>query len=150
MWPVLFRLCFVIVSTLLHMVHIKTFEEFSGVDRSIAGGKGASLCTLTARGIPVPPGFVVLAAAFDRFLEETDVNVEIDATLAAVNHHEIHTVEHASAKIQSLILGAAMPEDIAGEVQASFKKLGAPFVAVRSSATAEDSANAAWAGQLGT
>ena len=43
-----------------------------------------------------------------------------------------------------------MPNDIAQEVGAAFKKLDADFVAVRSSATAEDSAAAAWAGQLDT
>jgi len=58
------------------------------------------------------------------------------------------TVENASAKIQALILNAKMPDDIATTVQDFYKKLDAQFVAVRSSATAEDSASAAWAGQL--
>jgi len=60
----------------------------------------------------------------------------------------MHTVENASEKIQSVIKGVKMPQDIADDVLKNFDKLGAEFVAVRSSATAEDSADAAWAGQL--
>ncbi|OGI92087.1 hypothetical protein A3A09_02170 [Candidatus Nomurabacteria bacterium RIFCSPLOWO2_01_FULL_42_20] len=127
---------------------IREFSKLSKHDAAIAGGKGASLGEMTQAGIPVPPGFVVLTSAFDRFLEETDLNVEIDSILDQVNHKEIHTVEHASQKIQALIIGAAMPKDIKTIILSSFKNLGAEYVAVRSSASAEDSASAAWAGQL--
>jgi len=61
---------------------------------------------------------------------------------------EIHTVENASKKIKALILGMKMPKNIAEEIQKFFRKLNIKYVAVRSSATAEDSASAAWAGQL--
>lgn len=130
------------------MILIKDFKNISKTDAAIAGGKGASLGEMTQAGIPVPPGFVILADAFDKFLEETDLNVEIDSILHSVNHKEIHTVEDASEKIHALILGAEIPKDIAKEIQKFFKTLGAKYVAVRSSATAEDSASAAWAGQL--
>lgn len=131
------------------MAHwVKPFSELSKDDASIAGGKGASLGEMTQAGIPVPPGFVVLSNAFERFLEETDLNVEIDAVLDSVNLKEMQTIENASEKIQALILGAKMPEDIASEIELDFKKLDAQYVAVRSSATAEDSVSAAWAGQL--
>lgn len=129
---------------------IRPFSAIGKNDAGIAGGKGASLGEMTQAGIPVPPGFVVLAPTFERFIEETDLNVEIDAILGTVNHEEMHTVEHASAKIQSLILAAKMPEDIGADIKKHFTELGAEFVAVRSSATAEDSASAAWAGQLDT
>ena len=91
----------------------KTFKEIGKNDAAIAGGKGASLGEMTQAGIPVPPGFVILADAFERFIEETNINVEIDTALHKVNRDEMHTVEHASALIQSLILEAKMPEDIA-------------------------------------
>ncbi len=126
----------------------KSFEKISKTDASIAGGKGASLGEMTQSGIPVPPGFVILAESFDQFLKETDLDVEVDSILHTVNHQEMHTVEYASEKIQQLILDAKMPEDIAEEISNGFQKLGAEFVAVRSSATAEDSNSAAWAGQL--
>lgn len=130
------------------MEFTKFFIELGKNDNAIAGGKGASLGEMTRAGMPIPPGFVILSSAFERFLEETDLNVEIDSTLDSVNHKEIHTVENASEKIQALILKAGIPEDIDSQIQKSFQKLDEEYVAVRSSATAEDSTNAAWAGQL--
>ncbi len=127
---------------------LRDFKKLNKNDISIAGGKGASLGEMTQAGIPVPPGFVILAVAFEKFLEETDLNVEIDSLLDSVNHKKIHTVENASEKINALILGAEIPKDIADEIQKFFKDLNTKYVAVRSSATAEDSASAAWAGQL--
>lgn len=130
------------------MKFIKVFQQLNKDDVSLAGGKGASLGEMTRVDIPVPPGFVILSAAFEKFLAETDLNVEIDSILHSVNHKEIHTVENASEKIKALILDAKISKDISDEIQKSFKKLGSKYVAVRSSATAEDSASAAWAGQL--
>lgn len=130
------------------MPFIKPFKELGKNNAAIAGGKGASLGEMTKAGIPVPPGFVVLASAFEKFITETDIDVEIDAVMHTVRHGEIHTVDDASEKIKALILGAKIPAVIAREIKSEFKKLGAKFVAVRSSATAEDSASAAWAGQL--
>jgi len=127
---------------------IRNFEKISKEDILLAGGKGASLGEMTKVGIPVPPGFVILSTAFEKFLEETDLNVEIDSILHSVNHKKIHTIEDASEKIKALMLNAKMPKNIAEEIQKFFKKLGTKYVAVRSSATAEDSASAAWAGQL--
>lgn len=127
---------------------VKPFRELTRRDVSIAGGKGASLGEMVRVGFPVPPGFVVLAPAFERFCEETDLDVEIDSVLHTVNHTEMHTIENASEKIQALILAAAIPRDIASAIRKEFKTLGAEYVAVRSSATAEDSSSAAWAGQL--
>lgn len=127
---------------------ILNFSKLNKSDVALAGGKGASLGEMTQVGIPVPPGFVILSTAFEKFLEETDLNVEIDSILDSVNHKEIHTVEYASKKIKALILNSEIPEDISKEIQKFFKTLKTPYVAVRSSATAEDSASAAWAGQL--
>lgn len=130
------------------MALVKPFIELGRNDAATAGGKGASLGEMTQAGIPVPPGFVILADAFEQFVKETDLNVEIDAALDSVNVKEMHTIERASEKIQALILKARMPADIAVEIQKFFKQLDTRYVAVRSSATAEDSASAAWAGQL--
>src|SRR3989338_2153627 len=121
---------------------LRDLTKLSKNDIALAGGKGASLGEMTKVGISVPPGFVILSTAFEKFLEETDLNVEIDAILDSVNHKEIYTVENASEKLGALILAAEMPKDIADEIQKSFKKLGAQYVAVRSSATSEDSSSA--------
>ena len=91
---------------------IKNFNQISKADTEIAGGKGASLGEMIQAGIPVPEGFVILSNAFDRFLEETDLNVEIDAVLNTVDIKEVHTVENASEKIQAMILTREIPQDI--------------------------------------
>jgi pyruvate, water dikinase len=130
------------------MAWIKTFPQISKTDAPIAGGKGASLGEMTQAGIPVPPGFVILSESFEHFIEETGLTAEIDTALHEVNPEEMHTIEQASARIQGLILDAQMPADIAASIQSFFSELNTPYVAVRSSATAEDSASAAWAGQL--
>jgi len=130
------------------MEFVKKFAQLKKSDTDIAGGKGASLGEMTNGGIPVPPGFVVLTDAFEQFLAYTDINVEIQASLDKVNQNDIQTVESASEKIQALILRADFPRNIAEEILAEFKQLNTRFVAVRSSATAEDGSDAAWAGQL--
>lgn len=132
------------------MKYIKKFSKTRKEDVAQAGGKGASLGEMTQAGIPVPPGFVVLAQAFNRFLEETDLGVEVKAILGRVDHHNMETIERASEEIRALIASREMPEDIEKEVMEGFEDLGAEYVAVRSSATSEDGAAAAWAGQLDT
>jgi len=127
---------------------IKNFKELSYKNVDIAGGKGASLGEMAQNKFPIPPGFVVLASAFDKFLEETDLNVEIEAAIKEIRHDDVHSVEEVSDKIKDMIMDEKMPEDIEKEIMANFKKLGAKFVAVRSSATAEDSSVASWAGEL--
>ena len=121
------------------MALIKTFRKITKSDTAIAGGKGASLGEMTQAGIPVPDGFVILSNAFDLFIEETNLNVEMDAVLDEVNTKEIHTVENASEKIKALILRAEIPKKISVEIKKFFKDLNSKYVAVRSSATAEDS-----------
>ncbi|MDO8518462.1 MAG: PEP/pyruvate-binding domain-containing protein, partial [bacterium] len=96
---------------------ITGFSKLGKNDAAVAGGKGASLGEMTQAGIPVPPGFVIVAGAFERFLQETDLLQEIDAILHGVDHKEMHTVEHASEKIQALILAAPMPADISKEIE---------------------------------
>jgi len=130
------------------MEFVKAFKYLNKNDNDLAGGKGASLGEMTQAGIPVPQGFVILSETFDQFIKDADLVQEIDSILDKVNHKEIHTVENASEKIQGLIKNAVMPEKIASEIKKHFKKLDTEFVAVRSSATAEDGAENAWAGQL--
>ncbi len=132
---------------------IKNFTQLNKTDTHLAGGKGASLGEMTQAGIPVPPGFVVTASAFDQFLAETDLVQEIEAQLNKVNYEDVNSVDEASRTIADLIHDAKFPEDLQTEIMAEFKKLSASggdvrWVAVRSSATAEDSSTASWAGEL--
>ncbi|MEW6407769.1 MAG: PEP/pyruvate-binding domain-containing protein [Patescibacteria group bacterium] len=113
-----------------------------------AGGKGASLGEMTRAKFPVPPGFVVGAGAFEKYLEKTDINVEIDAALDKVNPKDTESVEEASEVLRSLIKKMPMEKSLQKEILSAFKKLKTKFVAVRSSATAEDSKIDSWAGEL--
>ncbi|OIO50202.1 MAG: hypothetical protein COX12_02435 [Candidatus Brennerbacteria bacterium CG23_combo_of_CG06-09_8_20_14_all_44_41] len=132
------------------MKFIKTFKEINRRDIKIAGGKGANLGELAFIKMPVPPGFVVLASAFERFLKETDINVEIKAMLNRINIEDLESVEESAEIIRRLIMEAEMPKSIEKEIMDSFERLGAKYVAVRSSATAEDSKIDSWAGELET
>ena len=127
---------------------IRNFQNLRKNDIAIAGGKGASLGEMTQTGVSVPAGFVILASVFDRFLEEADISVEIEALLHKLNFKNINSVDRVSNEIRDLILDAEFPKDIAKEVQKKISKLKAKYVAVRSSATAEDSSVASWAGEL--
>ena len=97
-------------------MYIKSFKQLTKKSAFEAGGKGASLGEMTNAKIPVPPGFVVLASAFDRFCTETELDAEIEAALKKVNHKDINSVEKASEVIRGLIQKAKMPKDIAEEV----------------------------------
>ncbi len=141
-------------------MYIKSFKQISKNNIPIAGGKGASLGEMTAAKIPVPPGFVILVEAFDRFLEETDLNVEIASQIKKINHKDIKSIDEASKVIRDLIHDVTMPADLEREFLKEFGKLwikpasakasAGKYVAVRSSATAEDSSVASWAGELET
>ncbi|MFA5889170.1 MAG: PEP/pyruvate-binding domain-containing protein [Candidatus Paceibacterota bacterium] len=126
----------------------KKFTEINKKDVTLAGGKGASLGEMAQAGMPIPSGFIILSTAFDQFIKESDLIQEIDSALYGVDHREIHTVENVSEKIQGLIKNVTIPENIVDEIKKQFKELDAKFVAVRSSATAEDGTENAWAGQL--
>ncbi|MFA6524770.1 MAG: PEP/pyruvate-binding domain-containing protein [Patescibacteria group bacterium] len=128
----------------------KTFSQLNRKSVAEAGGKGAQLGEMTMVKMPVPPGFVVLSGTFERFLEETDLDVEIDALLKKVKLNDINSVDRVSNTIRDLIHDFIIPEDIQKEILAAFDKLKTKYVAVRSSATAEDSSVASWAGELET
>ena len=127
-----------------------SFPFITKNDVALAGGKGASLGEMTRAGIPVPGGFVILSSAFDRFISKTQIKADIDAVLHDVHHEDINSVEKASAEIQAFIVSKEIPSSLQKEILVAYDELKSEFVAVRSSATAEDSSSAAWAGQLDT
>ncbi len=127
---------------------VRQFASLSKNDVHIAGGKGASLGEMTRVGIPVPSGFVVVREAFDRFLKETGLIAEVSSELDKVNYDDVASVDRVSRVLHDLIHDARFPEDLEIEILNVFDVLGAEFVAVRSSATAEDGADASWAGEL--
>lgn len=130
------------------IMYTKALKDLHKDDTSEAGGKAASLGEMLNIGLPVPEGFVVTTQAFEEFLKETDLLQDILSELNDVDRNVIHTIEKASTNIQHLILNQKMPEQMALEFTRVFDELEVDFVAVRSSATAEDGKENAWAGQL--
>lgn len=135
---------------------IKPFSQIFKNDVGIAGGKGASLGEMTRAGIPVPPGFVILASAFDYFMNETprspvaETDLDIGTQLEKVDFNSTNSIDQASNVIRDIMGDTKMPKILTDEIRQEFKKLKTKYVAVRSSATAEDSSVASWAGELET
>lgn len=130
------------------MIFTRKIAELNKNNTDVAGGKGASLGEMAQAGIPVPLGFVVLSNAFEKFIQESNLVQKIDAILSTVDYHAIHTLEVASKAIRTFILNTEIPKDIACDILNQFTQLDVEYVAVRSSATAEDGKDHAWAGQL--
>jgi len=126
------------------------FADVGANDLSLVGGKGANLGELTKAQIPVPPGFVVTADTYFRFIRRNQLEPEISRLLAGLDVHEGRALDQTAERVRELILAAPMPADIAGEIRAAYLELGEGFVAVRSSATAEDLPEASFAGQQST
>ena len=120
-------------------------------DAAVAGGKGASLATLSAAGLPVPPGFVVTTAAFDAARDVDGVRSRIAETLALLDRGDVAALEVGAAGVRELLEGVALPGDVEAAVRAAYRALGDDVpVAVRSSASMEDSAQTSFAGQQDT
>jgi len=132
------------------MVFVSDLNDFDGTAVDQAGGKGASLSELMRLGVPVPPGFVILAPAFGAFLQANGIGSAIGSMLQELDGRDVRELEFVANKARSLVLDADIPNDIVREVEDSFDALGAERVAVRSSATEEDGLSSAWAGQLDT
>lgn len=138
------------------MKFVKFFQEIAKNDVDVAGGKGASLGEMTMVGIPVPEGFVVLANAFNYFLAKEGLIAEVEAELGKINFEDTNSVEETSERLRGLIEKVAIPLEIIDEIEKSYfvlsksykLKANSSYVAVRSSATAEDSSVASWAGEL--
>ena len=130
------------------MKYTKELKELSKKDVNIAGGKGASLGEMFNQGIPVPDGFVVTSDTFDYFLEKVSLDKKINEIISKIDKKEDLIIQKASEDIQSLIFNTEIPKEIGEEILNNFKNKDMEYVAVRSSATAEDGAENAWAGQL--
>jgi pyruvate,water dikinase len=153
--------------------YIYWFSELGKKDIPIAGGKGANLGEMYNVDFPVPPGFVISSKAYKDFIEETLIKEEIVKILAGLNVDDTQALHEASSKIKELILSQPMLPKIKNAIVEAYENLSvgaryaevklskeamqlikagreAPFVAVRSSATAEDLPTASFAGQQET
>jgi pyruvate,water dikinase len=127
--------------------NILWFDDAAAADVSLVGGKGANLARLTQGSFPVPPGFCITTAACASFLAETGIDVELADMMGKLDHGDPDALEALTGQMRDLITAAPLPRALVGEITGSLDKLGAEhFVAVRSSATAEDLAEASFAG----
>jgi pyruvate,water dikinase len=127
---------------------IRSFSDLSKADVAFAGGKGANLGELTAAGLPVPDGFVVGAPAYRAFVDETGLRARIAKRLADVDVEDAAALSAASDEVREWITQTEPPEEIRHGIHRAYEQLcpGDEPVAVRSSATAEDTAAASFAG----
>ena len=144
---------------------IKWFPEIDKNSVSVVGGKGANLGEIYNLGIPVPPGFVITARAYSHFIKENNLDEKISNLLKEIKYEDTAQLDKIAEEIRNLITNGKIPKDLTEEILESYENLGAKPsreggsvedilgeneeipVAVRSSSTAEDLAEASFAGQ---
>jgi pyruvate,water dikinase len=132
------------------------FDEELCLDVGAVGGKALGLAEMTRAGLPVAPGFTVCTAAYRAYLEKSGLRAVIEQSLDGVSPADPRAVAAAERTIAEALASAVVPDDVATAVTAGYQALcaqvGVPdlSVAVRSSATAEDSAGTSFAGEFET
>jgi pyruvate,water dikinase len=126
---------------------IEWFDELTVGDVAIAGGKGANLGELVSAGLPVPEGFVVTAQAYLEAVDLAGVRAELLERSTGADVTDEQTLSAAASELQDLVHKAGIPDALRRDVVEAYRRFGDdPFVAVRSSATAEDSVTTSFAG----
>jgi len=154
------------------MAYIKWFSELSINDVGLVGGKGASLGELYKAEFPIPPGFCVTAEAYKKVLVDSSLNDKIKEILDSIDVSDTENLNEKSKEIRELILNVKIAEDMKVDILEAYENMNVDnevfknankqvldlisagredaFVAVRSSATAEDLPEASFAGQQET
>ncbi|MFA5746547.1 MAG: phosphoenolpyruvate synthase [Candidatus Paceibacterota bacterium] len=137
--------------------NILWFEEIEKKDVPLVGGKNSSLgemfSKLTSLGINIPNGFALTSAAFWHYLRYNGIDGELADLFKKLDHKDLASLKETSRKARALVLKGKFPEDLEQEIISGYQKLCDYYkqknlrVAVRSSATAEDLADASFAGQ---
>ncbi len=135
---------------------IKWFKEIGIEDVAEVGGKNASLGemyqNLTQEGVRVPNGFAVTATAYKVVLDHNNLWEKLHALLDDLDPDNVAQLQERGAACRDLIYHAVLPDALKTEILSNFAMLKEEYgaslsVAVRSSATAEDSPEASFAGQ---
>jgi len=149
--------------------YILWFSELGKEDIVLAGGKGANLGEMYNSKMPVPPGFVITTKAYELFLENTGLSKQIKEKLVGLDEEDTDKIEEIGKEIRDLIEVEKIPDEVEAEILEAYENLSIDkeslkqaskdalailskgfdlsFVAVRSSATAEDSLETSFAGQ---
>ena len=129
---------------------LRRFEDLSKQDVDYAGGKGANLGEMTAAGLPVPPGFVVGASSYALFCDVGGLRDRIEEQLSSVDVDDTAALDLATKEVRKMVEAEPVPDEVASEIRDAYLELAGdrdnPPVAVRSSATAEDTEAASFAG----
>ncbi|MFT4560270.1 MAG: phosphohistidine swiveling domain-containing protein [Gammaproteobacteria bacterium] len=130
------------------MSDIIWLENERAQHREFVGGKGANLARMRSVGLAVPPAFVVPTDSYREFIEISGLVTLIDSTAGALDYENAIKLERDTADLRAHFLNAEMPVAIQSIVLAAYAELGGTgtYVAVRSSGTAEDTAEASFAG----
>ena len=138
------------------MNFIKTFQEIGIQDVPLVGGKNASLGELSQHlshlDIKVPSGFAITVHGFDAFMKKGSLSEQVRALLEKIDHIALGNLQTVSDELKRLVIAAELPQEVVDEMMLSYDALlqkhgPDTHVAVRSSATAEDLADASFAGQ---
>jgi pyruvate,water dikinase len=127
------------------------FNEISRDDVPSAGGKGANLGDMAQAGLPIPPGFVICAPAYREVVERSGLEAKIKGMLAGVDRSNSSQLQEVERQIRRLFKDVPITDEMSQLIVEGYHALGDNVpVAVRSSATAEDLAEASFAGQQET
>jgi pyruvate,water dikinase len=138
---------------------VKWFEEIGMEDVPLVGGKNASLGemiqNLSEKGVSIPSGFAVTAYAYKYTIERAGVDKKIKEILADLDTHDVDNLAERGQKIRELIKNTPLSSELEEEIRKHYREMERRYgkgvdVAVRSSATAEDLADASFAGQQET
>jgi pyruvate,water dikinase len=126
------------------------FADIGLDDRPQVGGKGGSLGELQRAGIAVPPGFVVKTGAFERFIQALERKSPVRSRIEALTGGDLAATTASCAEMRARVEAEELPADVLDEIASAHAALcgddGRTPVAVRSSATTEDAADASFAG----
>jgi pyruvate,water dikinase len=129
-------------------------EQLSRANLARVGGKGANLGEMFRAGLPVPPAFVISVDAYARFREASGLGPTLDERLRGIDVDDSATLQRISKDLRDLVENAEMPPDLEADIVSAYAALSRrgktldATVAVRSSATAEDTAQFSFAGMF--
>ncbi|HIH01108.1 TPA: phosphoenolpyruvate synthase, partial [Thermoplasmata archaeon] len=133
------------------MAIIAWFNEVSKSDIPLVGGKGANLGEMTQAGIRVPGGYNITIEGYDAFVEANQLHDKVMDVIKDLNVDDTAALQKASREIRDLMEIQPIPKDLEKLITEAYDKaigdFPDAFVAVRSSATAEDLPDASFAGQ---
>ena len=129
------------------MEAIRWFGEIGLADVGLVGGKGANLGELTTAELPVPPGFVVTAAAYVEAVSVSGARARLARLLGGLNADDPISLTETQRAAREEIMATPIPTEVADAIENAYRTLGHDVaVAVRSSGTTEDAGDSSFAG----